>query len=478
MQKENFRKNLKTLLVEWSLLSTFHCYPKIFQTKNIYAKLTWSLLFLIFSCLTFWFVVKGILDFLEYDVVTKIRVISQQSITFPTITICDSSLFTTKESEQLLEHAKLLDEKFYENDGKKHSDFDLILNQMENLVDFVYSQAPTLNDQAKMSLGFPFETLNQRCLFDLAGCSKFEWIFSYKWGNCYQFNVDQFKKTTFAGQKFGLELYLGPLKNANKFSTSISSGLRVFIHDGSFLAPSAKEILIEMGKQTNIEIRKTLTSKAPSPHSQCQDLNDFESNSFNYVKYINTTYRQRDCKDFCMQEFIIEKCDCFFTLLPVLLVNNNNNKAKMPCLNKTQFNCVDSYFLNVQSRTKATEKCELECPLECDTITYDWSMSTLDYPSTNLFNTIRNNSKFYSNYSFTEYKESHLVLNVYYPSVEQLEIIEIPKTSFAELLANLGGVLGIFLGFSIFSVVEFFELIFYVFNLYFKRLFAERTRMN
>ncbi len=112
MQKKNFRKNLKTLLVDRALLSTFHCYPKIFQTKNLYAKLIWSLLFILFNCLTFLFV-KGVLDFLEYDVVTKIRVISQQSITFPIVTICDASLFTTKESETLLERAKLLDEKFY-----------------------------------------------------------------------------------------------------------------------------------------------------------------------------------------------------------------------------------------------------------------------------------------------------------------------------------------------------------------------------
>ena len=129
-------------------------------------------------------------------------------------------------------------------------------------------------------------------------------------------------------QCWPIELYLGPLKNANKFNTFISSGLRVFMHDGSFLAPSAREILIEMGKQTNIEIRKTLTTKGPLPHSQCQDLNGFESNSFNYVKHLNPTYRQRDW---------IQKCDCFYTLLPVLLIDTNN-KARLPCLIKTQFN--------------------------------------------------------------------------------------------------------------------------------------------
>jgi hypothetical protein len=96
-------------------------------------------------------------------------------------------------------------------------------------------------------------------------------------------------------------------------------------------------------------------------------------------------------------------------------------------------------------------------------------MSTLDYPSVTFFDSIRNSSKFYTNVSLEKYKESHLVLNVYYPSVEYTEIVEIPKTNFLDLIANLGGVLGIFLGFSIFSLVEFAELIIRVLSLYFNK---------
>ena len=81
--KENFLNNhrehvkiteAKHRLVEWSLSSNIHCYPKIFQSKNIYAKILWLICFLLFSFLTFWLVIKGVLDFLEFDVVAKIRV--------------------------------------------------------------------------------------------------------------------------------------------------------------------------------------------------------------------------------------------------------------------------------------------------------------------------------------------------------------------------------------------------------------------
>ena len=132
---------LKQLIEEWSLLSTFHCYPKIFQTKSNREKWIWSLIFILFSCLTFWLLIKGILDYLEFDVVTKIRVISSKSLNFPTLTICDSSLFTTKEAELLLNNAKQLDETFYLKRGEHSIPSGIVfnLNQLENYVDFVFS---------------------------------------------------------------------------------------------------------------------------------------------------------------------------------------------------------------------------------------------------------------------------------------------------------------------------------------------------
>ena len=164
---------------------------------------------------------------------------------------------------------------------------------------------------------------------------------------------------------------------------------------------------------------------------------------------------------------LFKSCHCIYTLLPTFKNFTDKQIPVLPCLSGSEFKCLDFYFFNMTSRNRIADECLAQCPLECDYTTYDWSMSTLDYPSVTFFDSIRNSSKFYRNVSLEKYKESHLVLNVYYPSVEYKEIVEIPKTNFLDLIANLGGVLGIFLGFSIFSLVEFAELIFRVLSPYF-----------
>ena len=50
------------------------------------------------------------------------------------------------------------------------------------------------------------------------------------------------------------------------------------------------------------------------------------------------------------------------------------------------------------------------------------------------------------------------LLTVFYPSMQYIEITQAPKTSLIVLISNLGGSIGIFLGFSIFSLIEIVEI--------------------
>jgi hypothetical protein len=451
MQKD---KNL-FLLKEWSLLSTFHCYPKIFQTKSIYAKLIWSLIFVLFSCLTFWLVVKGIVEYFEFDVVTKIRVISPQSITFPTVTICEANMFTTKEAEELISEALLLENEtistlaslYDQYNGNEKERF-----EMNTLIDLAIGRLAHFNESMKKSMGLSFDQI-QKCHFDYREECELDWVFSNKHGNCYQFNSGKRKpkkETKLGGRRSGLYLQIGPLINRNSFSTYYSTGLKLFIHNGSFVSTGAEEIFIKTGEQTNIKLNKILTRKATYPHSTCQDVTKFQSNTFNLIKSFQNEYHQRDCIDICLQNLIIIECNCLLAFLPEI-------GNCLPCVNSSQKACLNRVYENKTRLIQ--EKCENECPLECDYTSYDWSMSSLVYPSVPYFNSIRKNSKFYSNFTFAEYKESHSMINIFFESVEYTEIVETPMISFLDLISNLGGVLGIFLGFSIFSLVELIELI-------------------
>ncbi len=104
LKSKNKLDQLKTMIVKYSLESTAQGYPKIFESKILLVKLIWILIFLGSSGGTAYFVVKGIIDYFQYEVVTKIRVISEVPSVFPTVTICDNNAFTSVASDMLIKN--------------------------------------------------------------------------------------------------------------------------------------------------------------------------------------------------------------------------------------------------------------------------------------------------------------------------------------------------------------------------------------
>ena len=171
----------------------------------------------------------------------------------------------------------------------------------------------------------------------------------------------------------------------------------------------------------------------------------------------NRTYRQSDCLDVCYQRHIQNKCNCFSTLLPRIY-------ETLPCLNSTQFDCLlDSY------QSLDNIGCQLDCPLECEFVTYNFQVSSITYPSLEHYNMFKNDSGaigyFYTNSgtdlsSYDSFREYFYAINIYYPSLKYTYISESPQMTVFNLLSSLGGSLGMFLGFSVFSLLEVFELVF------------------
>ena len=117
------------------------------------------------------------------------------------------------------------------------------------------------------------------------------------------------------------------------------------------------------------------------------------------------------------------------------------------------------------------------CPLECNSVTYDVTLSSLEYPSQSLFAKL-NNSQTYRDYfqkvynetlSLDAYKSRTVSFVVYYPNLQYTQLIESPKTSVADLFSQIGGSLGMFVSFSIFTLFELCEIvILIIFNIFFK----------
>jgi hypothetical protein len=338
-----------------------------------------------------------------------------------------------------------------------------------------YVKDPEYSDTNRKRLGVNFLELINSCYFNSEPCdltSDFQWFFHSSYGNCIQFNANSFnlKRSTSVGKQYGLQLRMGPLKNENKYPVALSTGLKVLINNQSF-SPKTDDyfISIEPGKETDIVVDRTFTSNMPKPFSGCTDLTQgFNSELSNFIVNSNKTYRQIDCIDLCLQRFIQIECNCFYTVLPKIY------PATSPCLNETQIDCLLKSIsaFNIFS-------CESECPLECEYVIYNLQLSSLTYPSLEYYNLFANDTTakeyFSDNFgakisSYSFFREYSYSINIYYSSFKYTHISESPQTTVFGLLSGLGGSLGMFLGFSVFSLLEVFEILFeLIWNLIYKK---------
>jgi hypothetical protein len=471
---KNFGAKLNNIFLEWSQSVTYHCFPKIFKEKTRFCmRFIWALIFLIFSSLTCYILVNNIISYYKYSVVSTIQIVNEDSSVFPAVTICNSNPFVTKNAENLTKY--LAKESLgFELEKTTFDEFNKIFIPKLGFYMNTYVNNPEYSDANRKRLGVDFATIINSCYFDSNPCNlaaDFQWFFHSSYGNCIQFNSNSLdlKTSITPGKTYGLQLRIGPLKSENKYPITFSTGLKVLINNQSF-TPNVDDnfISVEPGKETDIAVDRTFTSNIPKPYSGCTDLTQgYNSELYNFIINSNKSYRQIDCIGLCLQKFIQNKCNCFYTVLPKMY-------ATLPCLNVTQMYCFVKYVsaFNIFS-------CELECPLECDSVTYNLQLSSLTYPSLEYYNLFVNDTtakEYVSNKfeiditSYALFREYFYSINIFYSSLKYTYISESPETTVYGLLSGLGGSLGMFLGFSVFSLLEVFEILFeLIWNLIYKK---------
>jgi len=214
--------------------------------------------------------VTTILDYYQYDVVTQIKSIEVETLTFPAISLC--------------------------------------------LVDYDYSV--NLNSQPYFTEQFGTRFLSEillTCNFEDKECSvddfehftvyfHYETIESHL--NCYKFNGGKnasnhqtkiLKSTKFRALS-GLILQLNMAKRDFIF---------YYISDNN-VRPLFTELTktIQPGKNILVALKKTIELKLPEPYSNCK--NNINSKTSHLVKQIleqNITYRKTTCYDYCLKEY-------------------------------------------------------------------------------------------------------------------------------------------------------------------------------
>jgi hypothetical protein len=164
--------------------------------------------------------------------------------------------------------------------------------------------------------------------------------------------------------------------------------------------------------------------------------------------------------------YLVQKCNCYDPSLP----NWSILKSTQPCLSFFDSLCAQqAYFYFFSHDVKKV--CQNECPLECNSVDYATSVSYASYPSKVYGSILAKNpqlqAKFISGSNasaidFNDLKETLVAFNVYYDDLSYKSFIELEKTSLVDLVASIGGTLGLFLGMSFLSFVELIDLLFLI----------------
>jgi hypothetical protein len=397
-------EKLKDLLEATSLPGL----PLLIKSKSLIVKLIWLLFISLFGTGCVYFTRNSLLDFFSYNTVTSMNIIKQNETQFPTVSFC------------------------------------------------VYLSNLTLEN-------IPLNDYIISCKFDFKDCNldKDFKIYSITRGDlCFRFNSDQnkIKNISRIDTDTGLSVLFRIKEYQKQFLAASSSKNQVFKMSVYIQNYSAifriDRFSYDSGLQLSsgysyIQIDREFIQNLPLPYNECikQDTTDYVSNLFQHFKQINNTYLQKDCFDFCIEEVILKQCNC----------SKNIKLGEISKCFSSSRNCIID-LISKYSLLKTElmpDICYQKCPIECDYIVYNTKQNYVS----SLPDSYLNENKL-QNIS----KDDLILINVYYPKLEYISVEQMAKTEFFDLVSNIGGIFGLFLGLSFFTFVEIIEIIFELLN--------------
>lgn len=131
------------------------------------------------------------------------------------------------------------------------------------------------------------------------------------------------------------------------------------------------------------------------------------------------------------------------------------------------YECYNKIFYEFDS----TECASKSCPLECQFVDYDLSVSSFIEPSLTRYSAFFSPSPDFGYFcswyywlcssgqvDYETFKNYFVSFYVYYPSLTYTRLETLPAVSMSDLLSNLGGSMGLIVSLSVFTLAELTEL--------------------
>ncbi|KAL7744948.1 hypothetical protein ACLKA6_007220 [Drosophila palustris] len=249
------------------------------------------------------------------------------------------------------------------------------------------------------------------------------------------------------GSRMGLTVVLNASTAEYYCTKSMSNGFKVLVHNPAELPKvSNYGFIVTSGREARIPIEPVYEDATPSIRSIKKSVRRCLFSDENDLTYYRT-YSRKNCELECEAKLLLRDCSCVLYYLPRI------DPAARVC-GPNDNNCTNRVQTEIES-SKTELSCE-NCWPGCFELTYRTTLSTSmivsgpsyqsgeDLPE-DLFNAINGSVN-----------NELSILHFYYVSNSFRSTTKSEMFGFTEFLSNTGGLLGLFMGFSIFSVIEIF----------------------
>ncbi|XP_070552778.1 acid-sensing ion channel 1C-like [Ptychodera flava] len=255
-------------------------------------------------------------------------------------------------------------------------------------------------------------------------------------GVCYAFNTgeDEFGVRTSdnAGKSYGFSIILDASQWNYNIGPQIGVGFQVMLYkQGDVPLVGEMGFAVPVGEEVRVGVEVTNITNLPPPHGVCRDKE---------LTYYSR-YSKNACRLECFTEFILRTCGCRLAYMP--------GNATV-CDISQAYGCGNwalSLFVNQSS--------QCDCPVPCSRVMYRPNLSHAKFPS-DIYSSFL--SSLFGMPSST-FSGNIAKLDIFFQELSVTQIEQQEAYDIFGLLCDIGGALGLWLGGSILTVIEIFDII-------------------
>ena len=370
---------------------------------------------------------------------TTISNIERHSVEFPAVTVCNLNMFSRKELQKrnltsIIENsARLVRQE--SRDGCE-TDLQQSLSQSDSKISTIKFEELTVqaSDDVK--------DLIVDCSFAGKQCGNLtelsEPVFT-EMGICYTFNLGRRGrprvKSRGIGQRQGLHMIIRI--NQSDYATPADAGVKIAIHDQSEPPlPADQGVGVPTGRSAFISIKEQNIQNSAGLH--CRD--NGKTARFNFLKREFPSYSESACLVDCVHSAIARECNC--VSVRSFYRPDTSQYAQLPDCTLENTCCILDAL---------TSPSDCPCSVACTSTRYEATVSYSYFPAEYFSQEVAHSL----NTTPANLFINSLEVNVYFDTLNVETLTTEEAYSVVALLADIGGQVGLFLGWSVISVLQF-----------------------